>query len=164
MTVILKILTDTFKDFEVSDSKFAIWYELLGDLDFKIVKTAVEKLILQSPYVPSISDIRKQVVEIIHPTIDAVEAYSEVRRAIKEYGHDRAYESFGSMSPLTRKVCEYMGWWNICMSEEPEIVRGQFLKMYAQLQDRVQKEMLLPEGFKEEILALSESKKLAQRR
>jgi hypothetical protein len=163
MAVILKILTDTFKDFEVSDSKFAIWYELLGDLDFKIVKIAVEKLILQTPYVPSICDIRKQVVDIIHPTIDAAEAYSEVRRAIKEYGHDRAFEAFGSMSPITSKVCEYMGWWNICMSEEPEIIRGQFLKMYAQLQERVQKEMLLPQGLKEEILALSESKKLALR-
>jgi hypothetical protein len=57
-----------------------------------------------------------------------------------------------------------MGWWNICMSEEPEIIRGQFLKMYAQLQEREEKEMLLPQGLKEEILALSESKKLAQRR
>lgn len=164
MAVILKILTDTFKDFEVSDSKFAIWYELLGDLDFKIVKTAVEKLILQSPYVPAISDIRKQVVEIMHPGIDAAEAYGEVRRAIREYGHDRAFEAFGSMSPITSKVCEYMGWWNICISEEPEIIRGQFLKMYAQLQEREEKEMLLPQGLKEEILALSESKKLAQRR
>ena len=159
MAVILKILTDTFKDFEANDSKFAIWYELLGDLDFKIVKTAVEKLILQSPYVPAISDIRKQVVEIMHPSIDATEAYGEVRRAIKEYGYDYAPEAFGSMSPLTRKVCEYIGWQNICLSEEPSVIRGQFLKMYEQLREREQKEMLLPEGLKKEMLALSERNK-----
>jgi len=159
MAVILKILTDTFKDFEANDSKFAIWYELLGDLDFKIVKIAVEKLILQSPYVPAISDIRKQVVEIMHPSIDATEAYGEVRRAIKEYGYDYAPEAFGSMSPLTRKVCEYIGWQNICLSEEPSVIRGQFLKMYEQLREREQKEMLLPEGLKKEMLALSERNK-----
>jgi len=159
MTVILKILTDTFKDFEANDSKFAIWYELLGDLDFKIVKIAVEKLIIQSPYVPAISDIRKQVVEIMHPSIDATEAYGEVRRAIKEYGYDYAPEAFGSMSPLTRKVCEYIGWQNICLSEEPSVIRGQFLKMYEQLREREQKEMLLPEGLKKEMLALSERNK-----
>jgi hypothetical protein len=159
MAVILKILTDTFKDFEANDSKFAIWYELLGDLDFKIVKIAVEKLIIQSPYVPAISDIRKQVVEIMHPSIDATEAYGEVRRAIKEYGYDYAPEAFGSMSPLTRKVCEYIGWQNICLSEEPSVIRGQFLKMYEQLREREQKEMLLPEGLKKEMLALSERNK-----
>jgi len=159
MAVILKILTDTFKDFEANDSKFAIWYELLGDLDFKIVKIAVEKLIIQSPYVPAISDIRKAVVEIMHPSIDATEAYGEVRRAIKEYGYDYAPEAFGSMSPLTRKVCEYIGWQNICLSEEPSVIRGQFLKMYEQLREREQKEMLLPEGLKKEMLALSERNK-----
>ena len=159
MAVILKILTDTFKDFEANDSKFAIWYELLGDLDFKIVKIAVEKLIIQSPYVPAISDIRKQVVEIMHPSIDATDAYGEVRRAIKEYGYDYAPEAFGSMSPLTRKVCEYIGWQNICLSEEPSVIRGQFLKMYEQLREREQKEMLLPEGLKKEMLALSERNK-----
>jgi len=159
MAVILKILMDTFKDFEANDSKFAIWYELLGDLDFKIVKIAVEKLIIQSPYVPAISDIRKQAVEIMHPSIDATEAYGEVRRAIKEYGYDYAPEAFGSMSPLTRKVCEYIGWQNICLSEEPSVIRGQFLKMYEQLREREQKEMLLPEGLKKEMLALSERNK-----
>jgi hypothetical protein len=161
MIVILAVLKEAYKDFQVTETKINLWFNLLGDLDFKIVQVAVKKLILESPYVPTISDIRKQAIEIIHPSIDATEAYGEVRRAIKEYGYDNAPEAFGSMSPLTRRVCEYIGWQNICLSEEPSIIRGQFLRMYSELREKEQKEMLLPEGLKKEMLELTENKKLA---
>jgi len=161
MTVILAVLKEAYKDFQITETKIDLWFNLLGDLDFKIVQVAVKKLILESPFIPTISDIRKQAIEIMHPSIDATEAYGEVRRAIKEYGYDNAYEALGSMSPLTRKVCEYIGWQNICLSEEPSVVRGQFLRMYEQLREKEQKEMLLPEGLKMQIKALMGSKELS---
>jgi hypothetical protein len=46
---------------------------------------------------------------------------------------------------------KYIGWREICLSEEPGVVRGQFLKMYEQLQERERKEALLPESLKNEI-------------
>ena len=161
LVMILAILKETFKDFQVTETKINIWYDLLKDLDFKITQIAIEKLISESTFPPTIADIRKQVIEIIHPVIDAAEAYGEVRKAIKEYGYDNAYEALKSMSPLTRKVCEYIGWQNICLSEEPSVVRGQFLRMYEQLREKEQKEMLLPEGLKEQIKALAREKILS---
>jgi hypothetical protein len=161
MIVILAVLKEAYKDFQVTEAKIDLWFNLLGDLDFKIVQVAVKKLILESPFVPTISDIRKQAIEIMHPGIDATEAYGEVRKAIKEYGYDNAPGALQSMSPLTRKVCEYIGWQNICLSEEPSVIRGQFLRMYEQLREKEQKEMLLPEGLKKEILEIAENKKLA---
>ena len=163
MVVILAILKEAYKDFQVTETKTSLWYDLLGDLNFKVIQVAVKKLILQSPYVPTISDIRKQIVEIMHPSIDTTEAYGEVRRAIKEYGYDYAPEAFGSMSPLTRKVCEYIGWQNICLSEEPSVIRGQFLKMYEQLNARQQENALLPERLKEQIKALAGQKALTEK-
>ena len=161
MVVILAILKEAYKDFQVTETRTSLWYDLLGDLNFKVVQVAVKKLILQSPYVPTISDIRKQIVEIMHPVINAVEGYGEVRRAIKEYGSDNVYEALESMSPLTRKVCGYIGWQNICLSEEPSVIRGQFLRMYSELKEKEQRDLLLPEGLKKEILELTEGKKLA---
>ena len=161
MTVILAVLKEAYKDFQVTEAKINLWFNLLGDLDFNITQVAIKKLILESPYVPTISDIRKQVIEIMHPSIDATEAYGEVRRAIKEYGYDNAPEALQSMSPLTRRICEYIGWQNICLSEEPSIIRGQFLRMYSELREREQKEMLLPEGLKMQIKALMGSKELS---
>jgi len=163
MVVILAILKEAFKDFQVTETRTSLWYDLLGDLNFKVVQVAVKKLILQSPYVPTISDIRKQIVEIMHPIIDAAEGYGEVRRAIKEYGYDYAPEAFEGMSPLTRKVCEYIGWQNICLSEEPSVIRGQFLKMYEQLNARQQENALLPERLKEQIKALAGQKALTEK-
>jgi len=55
------------------------------------------------------------------------------------------------------KVVKYLGWQEICLSEEPGVIRGQFLKMYAQVTEREQKERLLPAALKEDIKRLSDS-------
>lgn len=159
--IIMQILVKAYANFQITDDKVNLYFDLLGDLDFNITQVAVKKLILESPYVPTISDIRKQAIEIMHPGIDATEAYGEVRRAIKDFGYDNVYEALESMSPLTRKVCGYIGWQNICLSEEPSIIRGQFLRMYSELKEKEQREMLLPESLKKEILEITEGKKLA---
>ena len=161
MIVILKTLKEAYKDFQVTEEKTSLWFELLGDINFQIVKMAILKSILESPFSPTIADIRKQVIEIIYPVIDAAEAYGEVRKAIKEYGYDNAYSALKSMSPITRKVCEYIGWQNICLSEEPSVIRGQFLRMYELKREKEQKEMLLPEGLKEQIKTLAREKILS---
>jgi hypothetical protein len=60
------------------------------------------------------------------------------------------------MSPSVAKVVKYIGWQNICLNGEPGVVRGQFLKMYAQVAEREQKELLLPAGLRNQIQILAE--------
>ena len=43
------------------------WQECLGDLDYKIVLQAVKKTIIESPYPPTIHEIRKNAIEIVNP-------------------------------------------------------------------------------------------------
>ena len=59
------------------------------------------------------------------------------------------------MSPSVAKVVKYIGWQNICLNEEPGVVRGQFLKMYAQVAEREQKELLLPADLRQGIQRLA---------
>lgn len=159
MVIILKALKEAYKDFQVTEEKTNLWFELLGDIDFQVAKIAVSKLILENTFSPAIAEIRKQAVEVSRPyTLSAAEALGEVRKAIIEFGHVRPTEALESMSPLTREAVQYIGWSNICLSEEPGVERGQFLRIYEQLRKREEDQALLPESLKEQIKALSERK------
>lgn len=156
---ILAVLAAAFPKLEVDDLKVHVWHEMLSDIDYAVANIAIKKLLLESPYPPSIADIRKRAVEILTPEeekIDAAEAWGEVERAMRFYGYYREAEALESMSPRVAKVARWMGWRDICLSEEPGVVRGQFLKMYQQVTEREQKEKLLPERLKADIKMLSE--------
>ena len=57
------------------------WQECLGDLDYRLVLQAVKKTIIESPYPPTIHEIRKNAVEMMNPTQTrtAIEAWNEAR-------------------------------------------------------------------------------------
>ena len=154
---LLAVISAAFPNIQVAEATVALWHELLGDLDLNLVLAATKKLILESPYPPTIADIRKQVVEITTPhdeKIDAATAWGEVEKAIQLYGYYREAEAMASMSPRTAKVVKYIGWQEISLSEEPGVVRGQFLKMYQQIAEREQKEKLLLQGLRDEMQRL----------
>jgi len=155
MTVILATLKEAYKDFQVTENKINLWYELLGDFDFKATKAAVMKLILTNTFPPAISEIRKAVVEVTQPKVlNSMEALEEVTQAVREYGSYDVESALNSMNPLTKRTVKTMGWNNICFSESPEVWRGEFLKIYSQLQKRVEEDNLLPEGLKVQIKEL----------
>lgn len=157
---LLAVINAAFPNMQVTEAMVNLWHELLGDLDFDLAKAAVKKLLLESPYPPSIADIRKRAAEIITPPeerIDASEAWGEVIRAIHRYGYYRQEEALASMSPRTAKVARYMGWQEICTSERPDVVRGQFMKMYETVANREKQERLLPASLRAEIKELVDS-------
>jgi hypothetical protein len=159
MTLVLKMISEAYQNFELSEAKFEVWYELLGDLNFEVVKVAVEALIAQSSFVPTIADIRKKVLEIVNPLPDASEAYLEVREAIKRYGYDGGSVALKHLSPLAAEVCKRLGWRNMCLSENPEAVREQFFTLYSELREKAQKDLIVPEHVKQKMFALQENRK-----
>lgn len=145
---------------EVDEATVALWYECLKDVDVKPALVAVKKHILESIYPPSIADIRKQITEITMPKeqkIDGATAWGEVVSAIKNYGIYREEEALASMSPLTQRVVKYMSWQEICLSDNPGVVRGQFLKMYETIAEQEKRDMLLPDSFKQEMKQIAKN-------
>ena len=153
---ILTVLAAAYPKFEVDDLKVRVWHEMLGDLDYATANMAVKKLILENTFPPSIAEVRKAAMEILNPEVmTAAEAWGEVERAIRIYGYYRETEALESMSPSVAKVVEYIGWQNICLNEEPGVIRGQFLKMYQQVRERDRREMLLPADLRQGIQRLA---------
>lgn len=126
------------------------WQECLGDLDYKVVLQAVKMSIINSPYPPTIHDIRKNAIEILKPNEkrSAIEAWEEAHKMISN-GIYMTAEEFEKASPEVKK---FFG--NVRQVKElamtdsdtvNTVTKGQFLKQYEILVERENARKMLPE-------------------
>lgn len=136
------------------------WYECLGDLDYKLVLQAVKKTIIESPYPPTICEIRKNAIEFVNPTTQktGIEAWNEAIKMISN-GLYMTEEQFNNYSP---EVKRFFGSVNqvrqlamVDMETINTVTKGQFLKQYDILVQRDREEKLLPAPMKEMIEGLA---------
>lgn len=153
---IITALSEVYPKFEVNEMKTSIFYDLLKDLEYPVVQAAVRKHMLLSEFPPTVAEIRKLATEILNPSlqITAADAWGEVQKAIRYYGWYRSEEALASMSEGARKIAQYIGWQNICEAENLDVLRGQFFKMYGQVEVREKTEALLPEKLRKDIQKL----------
>lgn len=137
------------------------WQECLGDLDYKLVLQAVKKTIIESPYPPTIHEIRKNAIELINPTTKktGIEAWNEAIEMISD-GLYMTEEEFNSHSP---EVKRFFGSVNqvkqlamVDMDTINTVTKGQFLKQYDVLIEREKQENLLPQPMKEMMEGLAD--------
>ena len=143
------------------------WLECLGDLDYKLILQAVKKTIIESPYPPTIHDIRKNAMELAKPSTKrtAIEAWNEAYDMICG-GLYMTEEQFRTASPEVQK---FFG--NVKQVKElamtdtktvNTVTKGQFLKQYDILVERERQQKLLPEQMQQMIGQLSEKMNVKQ--
>lgn len=125
------------------------WYECLGDLDYNLVLQAVKKTIIESPYMPTIHEIRKNAMELVNPTTKrtGIEAWEEAYKMICN-GLYMTQEEFESHSPEVKKFFgskEQLKAYATNTEFNMDVVRSNFLKQYDVLVQRQKQEKLLPE-------------------
>ena len=136
------------------------WYECLGDLDYILVLQAVKKTIMESPYPPTIHEVRKNAIEFVNPTTQktGIEAWNEAIKMISN-GLYMTEEQFNNYSS---EVKRFFGSVNqvrqlamVDMETINTVTKGQFLKQYDILVQRDKEEKLLPAPMKEMIEGLA---------
>ena len=168
MMKILTVLSEVYPKFEVNELKSNVFFELLEDIDYITIKAAAKKHMLISEFPPTIADLRKIATEITNPKsqLTAADGWGEVTRLISMYGSckfdppERLQKVMESMSEATRMVVKYVGWQNICETENIEVIRGQFMKMYGLVEVREKKKILIPQNLRENIKELGEVGKI----
>lgn len=156
---LLAIISSAYPRSEFTEPQVKLWHEMLKDLDFRTAQVALKTHILNNTFPPAIADIRKAHANITtdeNEQLTAADAWGEVMRAVKKYGTYNQEEAFKMMSPRTAQVAKYIGFYEICMSDRIDVIRGQFVKMYDQVITRDRKEKLLPMELKKEIKMISE--------
>lgn len=161
---LLAILAAGFPKFEVDELKVTVWHEMLSDIDYSVASVAAKKIILEKTFPPSIAEFREAVTFLTSPQIaTGIEAWGEVKQAIRKFGYYREEEALESMSESTRQTVKHLGWRELCMSEDPEgVIRGQFVRLYEQVAGKEKQQAILPESLKEAMTALIESATLPQ--
>ena len=148
-----------------------VWSELLQDIPFELGKAAVAAHAASSPYAPAVSEIRAYARKLTEPPrLSADEAWAVALGTIRRYGcspvrdvatgkfpHERAREN---TPPEVWHVMELMGYRSMCMSENIDVLRAQFIRAWErQEQVRREREQLLPflpEAVKEKVLGIGE--------
>ncbi|MBS3938486.1 MAG: hypothetical protein KGZ50_07945 [Peptococcaceae bacterium] len=168
---LLALLKVAYPRFFVSNDKAelelqaGLWQELLGDIPLPVLQVATKKLILESPFPPTISDVRRVATEIMRPRKhNMADAWGETLGAIRKYGQYRPDEAMASLSPLTAKVVRAMGFIDLCLSENAVADRAHFLRMYEEMATKELKETALPDNLRVALQTINEPRALVARR
>ena len=138
------------------------WYECLNDLDYRLVLQAVKKTILESPYPPTIHEVRKNANEILNPSIQqtGIEAWEEAYKMICN-GIYMTEEQFNQASPNVKKffgnVRQVKELAQTDLKTVNTVVKGQFLKQYDVITEREKQQSLLPQQMQDFITQISEN-------
>lgn len=155
--VILTLLAGNYESFAKrteTDEQVKImvdtWQECLGDLDYNLVLQAVKKTIIESPYPPTIHEIRKNAVEMINPSTSrtAIEAWNEAYKMICS-GSYMTQEQFDMASPEVKRffgdVRQVKELAQTDIATVNSVTKGQFLKQYEVIVNREKEQKPLPQ-------------------
>ena len=141
------------------------WQECLGDLDYKLVLQAVKKAIIESPYPPTIHDIRKNAIEIINPTKNnALADWDECYKMICN-GNYMTQEEFDLHSDTCKKFLGSISQLKAYSSNvdfNMDVVRSNFFKQYEILVNREKEKKLLPQQMQDFIGQLADKMSVKQ--
>jgi Loader and inhibitor of phage G40P. len=139
-----------------------LWTKMLADVDFEVGQAAIEKHLVESVYPPTIADIRARIADItVIREKTGIEAWGEVKNAIRRYGTYREEDAMKSMGGVTQKVVEAIGFRTLCLSENEMADRAHFLKVYDVMANRERQDALLPDSTRAIMQRLQERRTLS---
>lgn len=148
---------------------FNVWYSLLKDLDYNVANAAIQKYMLTNKFPPTIADIREQAAEVRAGEKPLwSDGWEEVLLAIRRFGSYRETEALESMTEITRRAVQRLGFRNLCMSENIMADRANFRMIFEGIADREHKNKHIPmnlsnliEGIREREIGSKEQKQIS---
>lgn len=160
-----KYISSVTTDTNPSPERTQVYWDILNDLPFDVAMTAGRKVIatLENPFLPMPAVFRGMALQVTGQTVpSAPDAYAEVLRAIRNFGSYRETEALASLAPMTQKAVKAIGWKDLCLSEEPDVIRGQFRMAYEALEKRETSDAKTPQSLKQIIGQMQERNALPE--
>lgn len=135
------------------------WYEMLEDIPFDVTKAAIKASVATSPFPPQICDIREYATRMTgQRRMTADEAWGIAAEVIRTYSSrtvpiegfaSNTYEFVKFGEPVKARpsgleyeakrhcpkevweILERMGYADVCASENPDVIRGQFMRAWS---------------------------------
>lgn len=132
-----------------------LWLKMLSDTEYFIAEAAIEKYIAESVYPPTIADVRARIADItVFREKTSIEAWGDVKTAIRKFGSYNEEKAMNSLSGVTRKVVDSIGFRTLCLSEDEMADRAHFLKVYEVLAKREREDALMLQSTKDTMARL----------
>ncbi len=140
-----------------------LWYSMFKDMEYEVVKVAVNSLINTLEFPPTIADVKNEIYKL--STVDennALDEWNAIKGAIRN-GIYYAGEMFERLPPIAKKFCgspNQIKEWAMTPDLNDGVLRGQFLKQYDVIQKREKFKALMTPEVKEFIQKLTDQKDL----
>ena len=164
---VLTILASNYRSFDeqVKDKgklkiMTEIWFDCLGDIDYKLCCAAVKKCIITNKFPPTIHEIRKAATEMIQPDTGrtAMDAWHEALKMIS-CGTYMTQEEYDAHSDDVKRFIGSVNQVRELAKTDADIVntvtKGQFLKQYEAQKMRDDEMRMLPESMVDHIKTIA---------
>jgi len=137
---IVGIIASAYPQWKPTVETIEVYVTLLEDLEVLEVKEATMRLVMASEYPPSVSMIRRKVLELRDGLpLTKTEAWELVMNYVHKNG---TYNRPTIEDPITRDVVNSIGWYQICTSTNVDTIRAQFFRLYDELALKITTEKL----------------------
>lgn len=148
-------------DKEFSKDQLNVWYTFFSNDTDANFRKAVTRLVSKSKFLPSIAEIKSEIAGITNPELllDPNREWANVEGAIHRYGFYNSEEAVASLDPFTAQVVKNMGGFRkICMSEDGDWTRKNFLRVWEEMKDGNKSALVLNEN----VMTLPELQRMAE--
>jgi hypothetical protein len=159
------------EDDDENDLMIEIWYEYLGEYQYKVASVVLKKLMVEKEWPPTPGDLIREIQKAITKDdpvmkISGPKAWNMVVSAISK--HSWIYNPKKVKEALPEpvlKAAEVTGFSLINNNADDSFIMNRFIKTYEQIQEREKERMLLPGGIRKDIEKIErpEVKQLAER-
>jgi hypothetical protein len=140
---------------QVAPETVRVWHDLLGDLPRDVAFAAVRRVLMtqRGSWLPAPGEIRAAAVALQSaPVPSADAAWGQVMAAVRQWGYYEPARALAALDPPVRAVAEAIGWDALCQGD-PDVVRGQFVRLYAEAVAQAQAVAPLPPALQDGRLA-----------
>ena len=138
-----------------------LWEKMFSDMPYDLAEAALIKVLSTAKFWPTVAEIREAAAQISQPRImDASEAWGQVMEGLRRFGLYQAQAAMDWFSPDVRMMVKRFGWYELCHTDNIDVVRGQFMRAW-DAHAKGQREMaVLPGPIREMIEGMAEAKAL----
>ena len=138
-----------------------LWYQELSDIPMNVAEMALRKWVATSKWSPTIAEIREMCVDVKRGDApDWSDGWAQVQLAIRRFGQYNPKEALAMLDPITRDTVKRLGFYNLCVSENPISDRKQFKDTFEIMAKREQMRLQLPIGLQDNIKSIQAEFKL----
>ena len=157
---------NAFKGLSKADlkAKLNLWEFQFKSDNYESVSAAVNAHIASNKWPPKISELKALLTEQSFPSLkeSAGEAWCSVLNAASEWGRYQFLRAEQDLSPVAAMAARVTGWTRICNSQNVDMLRAHFLKIYKELQERVKVDLQTGQANHSQLIGPPEVKLIEQ--